>query len=86
MYTVYYTASWCVPCRTFRPAATSEIEGRGLKMIAIDVDEYAEGARFDNVMSVPTVIMFDDQGAELDRVVGASLPTLKKTLDKLEAR
>lgn len=81
---VYYTASWCAPCRTFKPQALQEASNRGIRVDVIDVDQNQEAASFDNVMSLPTVILLDvGDSNELDRVVGASLPTLRKTLDKL---
>jgi thioredoxin 1 len=81
---IYYTASWCGPCRTFKPQALDEAASRGIKVHVVDVDVDHQMASYDNVMSVPTVLVVDvGNNDELDRVVGASLPTLRKTLDKL---
>lgn len=84
MYMVYYTASWCQPCKSFRPQAEKEAAERGIKVEVLDVDVHTPSAAFDTIMTVPTVLLIDVDGMkELGRVTGASLPTLKKTLDKL---
>jgi thiol-disulfide isomerase/thioredoxin len=80
---LYYTASWCGPCKVFKPQAEQEAIARGLRIEFIDVDSSPDIAGFDNIMSVPTIVIVGDDKNEVDRVVGASLPTLKKTLDKL---
>lgn len=84
MYMVYYTASWCQPCKSFRPQAEREAAERGIKIEVVDVDSSVATAGYDGIMTVPTILLVNPEGGqEIDRVVGASLPTLKKTLDNL---
>lgn len=80
---VYYTASWCAPCRVFKPQALQEAAGRGVVVKVVDVDHNPEIAAYDNIMSLPTVLLIDAGNNEIGRVIGASLPTLRKTLDNL---
>jgi thioredoxin-like negative regulator of GroEL len=67
----------------FKPQAIDEAKARGIGITFIDVDENPEVAANDSVMSLPTIIVLDVPGNEVGRVVGASLPSLKKTLDRL---
>ena len=64
---VDFYANWCGPCKMLSPIlekAESE-----LKVIKVDVDEYEELAREYGVMSIPTIILFEN-GKELKRNIG----------------
>jgi thiol-disulfide isomerase/thioredoxin len=76
----YYTASWCLPCRSFRPVAERVFAEWKIPLLFIDVENALEAAANDNVTSVPTIIMTDGDG-EVDRIVGAfPEPRLKERL------
>jgi len=66
----YFTASWCAPCKIFKPIM-KEIEGEGHSIQFIDVD-YDEGdiAEKYEITSVPTSII-EEAGKEIERFVGA---------------
>ncbi len=69
---VDFWAEWCGPCRMVSPIvdeiATEQSEK--LKVLKLNVDENPQTARDYGVMSIPTLIVFDD-GDVAKRVVGA---------------
>ena len=66
----YFTASWCGPCKMFKPIIQEAVsEGHSIEILDIDSAQ-AEAMQY-NVMSVPTVIIEED-GAEIDRLVGVT--------------
>ena len=76
----YFTASWCGPCKTFKPIM-KEIEKEGHRISFIDVD-YDEGdltTKYE-INAVPTSIV-EENGEEVERFIGA-LPK-KEVLEKL---
>jgi thioredoxin 1 len=69
---VDFWAEWCGPCRMVSPIV-DEIateQGDKLKVMKVNVDENPETARDYGVMSIPTLIVFED-GDVAKRVVGA---------------
>ena len=67
----YFTASWCGPCKAFKPIIEELIE-EGQPIEILDVDEYQELAAHFNILSVPTtIILEDDDDQELERFIGA---------------
>ena len=55
----YFTASWCGPCKAFKPIIEELIE-EGQPIEILDVDEYQELAAYFNILSVPTTIILED--------------------------
>ena len=74
----YYTASWCMPCRIFKPVI-NELKDLGYDIEIIDIDQNRQKTSDDNVRSVPTVVMIKD-GKEVDRFVGARLLSQMKEI------
>ena len=68
---VDFWAGWCMPCKMVAPVIeglAAEHEGK-VRIGKVDIDkENALAARFD-IMSIPTVIVFQD-GAEVKRLIG----------------
>ena len=64
----YFSATWCGPCKTFKPVM-NEIAGEGYTVEFIDVDKSQDLAARYNVRSVPTVVI-EQGGHEVDRLVG----------------
>ena len=65
----YFTATWCGPCKAFKPIM-NEIINEGHSVQIIDIDSNEAMARKYNVRSVPTTII-EENGVEVDRFMGA---------------
>lgn len=66
-----FWAEWCGPCRMVSPIIEDlarQYDGRAL-IAKVNVDEEADLARRFHVMSIPTVILFQN-GKEMKRLVG----------------
>jgi thioredoxin 1 len=69
---VDFWAEWCGPCKMIAPALeeiASEHEGR-VQIAKLNVDDNPETARRYDVMSIPTLLVFNE-GAPVKRLVGA---------------
>jgi thioredoxin 1 len=67
-----FWAEWCVPCKMVTPileqlAAAHEDK---LKVVKINVDEQGELASRYNIVSIPTIILFD-KGSVAKQQIGA---------------
>ena len=69
---VDYWAEWCGPCKMVAPVLeelAAELDGK-LTIGKIDVDSNRDSAAKQNVMSIPTLILFKD-GQPIDQRIGA---------------
>tara|TARA_Y100000816_G_scaffold292516_1_gene288228 strand:+ start:1821 stop:2144 length:324 start_codon:yes stop_codon:yes gene_type:complete len=69
---VDYWAEWCGPCKMVAPVLEElavELEGK-LTVGKVDVDSNRDAAAKQNVMSIPTLILFKD-GQPIDQRIGA---------------
>ena len=73
---IFFGASWCGPCRAFKPVMES-LQSE-LPIQFIDVDSSPQTAAQYNVRSVPTTIVVQN-GMEIGRAVGA------KTKDEIRS-
>jgi|TARA_R110002060_G_scaffold35409_1_gene46286 thioredoxin 1 len=65
---LYFTASWCGPCKALAPRMeklASQINYR-----KIDVDSNQDMSMKYGVRNVPSLILVDESGTELNRMVG----------------
>ena len=73
---VYYWATWCWPCNVVSPLVedvVTEFEGK-LKVGKLDVDTNQACAAKQNVMSIPTLLIFKE-----GQVVAQQVGALSKT-------
>lgn len=72
MKTIYYfTADWCQPCKRTRPIVEELNKDQSLaKFQIIDVDDNMDLASNFKVTSVPTFILLDGEGKEINRIIG----------------
>ena len=66
---VDFWAAWCGPCKMLAPVIEEIAEEGKVKVGKINVDEEAELAIKFNVMSIPTVILFEN-GKAVKTAVG----------------
>jgi thioredoxin len=69
---VDFYADWCGPCHTIAPtieALSNEFEGK-VKFVKVDVDANQEVASRYEIMSIPTIMLFENGKVE-DSIVGA---------------
>ena len=64
---VDFYANWCGPCKMLAPEL-ERLESN-IKVIKVDVDEFEDLAREYGVMSIPTLVLFEE-GKELKRTIG----------------
>ena len=64
---VDFYANWCGPCKMIAPEL--EKAERDINVIKVDVDEFEDLAKEYGVMSIPTLILFDE-GKEVKRTIG----------------
>lgn len=80
-----FYAEWCGPCKMMAPIfaeLAAEYEGK-LRFAKLDIDQNQQIAVKFNVMSIPTLILFEN-GAVVDRIIGFSNKVdLKTRIDEL---
>ena len=80
---VDFWAGWCMPCRMVAPIIEELAQeySQSVKVAKVDVDSESGLAARYGVMSIPTVILFND-GKEAKRFVGVQTKDkYKKALD-----
>ena len=64
---VDFYANWCGPCKMITPELERVVSA--VKVVKVDVDQFENLAKEYGVMSIPTLILFDN-GKEVKRTVG----------------
>jgi thioredoxin 1 len=81
---VMFTASWCGPCKSFKPKFQKLADANpGISFALCDVEEVTALSGKMQIQSVPTIIAFEG-GEELDRVIGANEDAVKALVTSLK--
>ncbi|BAT86968.1 thioredoxin-like protein CXXS1 [Vigna umbellata] len=79
----HFTASWCIPSVTMGPVFDDLASSYpDLLFLTVDVDEVKEVATKMDVKAMPTFLLLNN-GAVVDKVVGANPEEIKKRIDGL---
>ena len=81
---VKFEASWCVPCKAMQRILEKIADKYydWLDAYSIDVDDDPDSAVSQRVRSVPTMILYNERGAEMKRWVGmTSRSDLEQVID-----
>lgn len=68
---LYFTATWCGPCTYVKPQM-QELSSQ-LPITFIDVDTNSATTEKYNVKNIPCVILIDQSGVALGRLVGSNV-------------
>jgi len=82
---VDFWAPWCAPCRAFAPAFAALAAAHGsetMRFAKCNVEDSPRTAALLQIRSIPTVVLLDANGNEVDRAIG--VPN-RSTLDRLLA-
>jgi thioredoxin 1 len=66
----YFSASWCGPCKMFKPVV-NELISEGHNIEIIDIDDNQTLAQQYQIQSIPTVVI-EENGQIVDGVMGAT--------------
>lgn len=81
---LYFTATWCGPCKMFKPTVQAVSAETGVGINYIDVDQQKDMAQRYNVSSVPTIIV-ENNGNVVYRNSGVmSKPQLTQVLSQFK--
>ena len=65
---LYFTASWCGPCKALAPRM--EKLSNQINYRKIDIDSNQDLSMKYGIRSVPSLVLVDENGTELNRIVG----------------
>lgn len=83
---VDFYATWCGPCKRISPVLenSAEILSGKVKFLKVNVDHFSEISTEYGIRAMPTVVLLDPSGVELERKVG--LDQISSLLTQLESR
>ena len=68
---LYFSAPWCGPCKQLAPKMELVAEAN-ITVEKILVDSDAETTEKYGIRNIPTVVLIDENGVELERFVGVN--------------
>lgn len=74
MEVMYFSAPWCGPCKVFGPVVetvTNDLKDKGITLNKVILEDNPELVQKYGIRSVPTVVLLNDEGVEVNRKVGA---------------
>lgn len=70
----YFTATWCGPCKAFKPVFFKVADEMGIEVRVFDADEDPEVFSQHGIQSVPTVLVYDPDTNKDGIVVNGAFP------------
>jgi thioredoxin 1 len=70
---LYFTASWCGPCKMIKPKIEA-LKAEGLSIQIVDVDQNPSMPQTMGIRNVPTIVLMEN-GTPKQRMVGNSINT-----------
>jgi len=81
---LYFTATWCGPCKMFKPTVQAVSAETGISINYIDVDQQQDTAQKYGISSVPTIVV-ENEGNVIYRNSGVmSKPQLTQVLSQFK--
>lgn len=81
---LYFTATWCGPCKVFKPVVEQVSAETGVSINYVDVDQQRDLASQYGISSVPTIIV-ENNGSVVYRSSGVlSKPQLTQVLSQFK--
>jgi thioredoxin-like negative regulator of GroEL len=76
---VIFSAPWCGPCKTYKPALEHFCIQTGIPLAAVDIDAHRELAAKFAIRAVPTTVAFKE-GKPISQAVGVQTVNALMTL------
>jgi len=81
---IYFTASWCQPCKTFAPILYAVAAANGVAVQKVDVNENPALANEWHVMTLPTVLWVKDDAVQAVQVGPLGEKALMKYVERVQ--
>lgn len=81
---VDFWASWCGPCQAMKPVIEKLADDMksALKVVSVEVDQNPQSAGNYNIMSIPTILLFNNGQVKMQHVGGISGDDLKNKIEQ----
>tara|TARA_R110001592_G_scaffold219200_1_gene473322 strand:- start:308 stop:556 length:249 start_codon:yes stop_codon:yes gene_type:complete len=67
---LYFSAAWCGPCKQLAPIVNNLV-AEGFPITKIDVDSNPDLSTQYSIRSIPTMVVLDENGIEVNKAIGA---------------